>query len=209
MEDVEDCDDLTYYNGLLYYLNFIKKVVVICDIRTSLVVQQIHLPDSCGEHCRFYFVGSSEELLLFAGRLCPNSKEIMGFNAFQLDQSSRKRSEVKNLGGQTIFLSKLSSISLLASNHPRTKPNCIYFLPSHVKKHYKVFSLKDDSIEDFPLDAKFYGEYSWQQIWFTPSRCGRDVCKELFLLLYSVKSFVLGFTTYIYPKLPDGMAKCE
>ncbi|KAF6148757.1 hypothetical protein GIB67_019365 [Kingdonia uniflora] len=112
---------------------------------------------------------SSEELLLFVGRLCPNSKEVMGFNAFQLDQSSRKWSEVKNLGGRTVFISKLSSISLLASNHPGTKPNCIYFLLSRVKKHYKVFSLEDDSIKDFPLDAKLYGEYSWQHIWFTPS----------------------------------------
>ncbi|KAF6154337.1 hypothetical protein GIB67_026793 [Kingdonia uniflora] len=143
-------------NSIADYICF-GAVLVICDIRTSSVVQQIHLPDSRGEHCHFYLVESSEELLLFAGRLCPNSKEIMGFNAFQLDQSSRKWSEVKNLGGRTVFLSELSSISLLASNHPGTKLNCIYFLPSRVKKHYKVFSLKDDSIEDFPLDAKLYG----------------------------------------------------
>ncbi|KAF6154294.1 hypothetical protein GIB67_026750 [Kingdonia uniflora] len=167
IQGAEDCTDLSYCNGLLYCLNSCKKLVIVCDIGTSSVVTQIDLPESCGEYCHLYLRESSEELLLLKARMKNN--RLVGFDVFRLDQSSSKWYEVKSLGDRTIFLSYLGSISLLASNHPGTKPNCIYFLPVHFKEYYGVFSLEDDGIENFPLDAKLYGEYSWQQIWFAPS----------------------------------------
>ncbi|KAF6154334.1 hypothetical protein GIB67_026790 [Kingdonia uniflora] len=187
IENVKDCNDLAYCNGVLYCLSSIKRAVIVCDIATSSVVEQIDLPNSFEKRGRCYLIESFGELLLLRAhfgqryalgdeRVALGDDRVVGFDVFRLDQSSRKWSEVKSLGDRTIFLSRRSKISLLASNHPGTKPNCILFLVGNSilfllgGKRYTVFSLEDNSTEEFPFDAKLNDQDSLLlPVWFTPS----------------------------------------
>ncbi|KAF6154336.1 hypothetical protein GIB67_026792 [Kingdonia uniflora] len=179
IENVKDCKDLAYCNGVLYCLSSINRVVIVCDIATSSVVEQIDLPNSFKKRGRCYLIESFGELLLLRAhfgqsyalgdqRVALGDERVVGFDVFRLDKSSRKWSEVKSLGDRTIFVSRISKISLLASNHPGTKPNCILFLLR--TKRYMVFRLEDNSIEEFPFDAILNDEFFQPgPYWFTPS----------------------------------------
>ncbi|KAF6148474.1 hypothetical protein GIB67_038829 [Kingdonia uniflora] len=50
-----------------------------------------------------------------------------GFDVYKLDVDTKKWVQLQNLGGNALFLGNNSSFSLLASNYPEVKGNCIYF----------------------------------------------------------------------------------
>ncbi|KAF6154285.1 hypothetical protein GIB67_026741 [Kingdonia uniflora] len=58
------CNDLAYCNSVLYCLNSRKRAVIVCDIATSSVVEQIDLPNSFEKRGRSHLIESFGELLL-------------------------------------------------------------------------------------------------------------------------------------------------
>ncbi|KAF6148753.1 hypothetical protein GIB67_019361 [Kingdonia uniflora] len=93
IENVKDCDDLAYCKGVLYCLNSFKSVLV-CDIGTSSVVEQIDLPNSFEKRDRFHLIESFGELLLlkahFGQRYALGDDRVERFDVFRLDQSNRR-----------------------------------------------------------------------------------------------------------------------
>ncbi|PIA28202.1 hypothetical protein AQUCO_07200088v1 [Aquilegia coerulea] len=84
---------------------------------------------------RMYLVESSGVLLQVTRiwkqrngyNLHPHLTVTAEFKVFKLEQVALNWVEMTTLGGQTLFLGDNTSMSILASDFPGCKPNCIYF----------------------------------------------------------------------------------
>ncbi|CAH9111654.1 unnamed protein product [Cuscuta europaea] len=89
--------------------------------------------------------------------ICPY--RTMGFRVYKLDMWTETWEPVKTLNGRVVFLGGNHSVSLLGSDHPNRKPDCIYFTDDYwdrVDEDYSygghdmgVFCLKDNTFEHF------------------------------------------------------------
>ncbi|KAF6149430.1 hypothetical protein GIB67_016968, partial [Kingdonia uniflora] len=87
-----------------------------------------------------------------------------GFDIIRLEQDTQKWFEVKSLGNRSLFLGlKGDSLSILASNNPGMKQNCVYFNRGF---SCGIFSLDDGSIEYFSAGEECFPNY---YVWITPS----------------------------------------
>lgn len=103
------------------------------------------------------------------------------FHIFELDEVEQRFVKVNNLGNYALFLSKNYSVSLLASEVPRCRGNCIYYLDgftvkggTNMKNGYELcrFNLKSGAtqhiitlISHVPNRRCSFG----QDTWFIPS----------------------------------------
>ncbi|KAF6163921.1 hypothetical protein GIB67_024776, partial [Kingdonia uniflora] len=166
--------DLAYCNGSFYALDRCIKLVV-CDIGSStpMVGPFVSVIETFGEQYHFgvNIIESGGELLLvkwYTNEYC----EFLKFLVFRLEQDSHVWSEVKNLGGRSLFYSHSfvsglkSSVSILACDNPGLKQNCIYFMSCDYKVRCVIFSLEDGSIQYIPQNVECPCLYG---VWITPS----------------------------------------
>ena len=102
-------------------------------------------------------------------------RRTYGANAFhvlEVDLSSNKWSQVKNLGNRSLFLGDNSSLSVEVLDISSLKPNCIYFtddcqmlyavsefFPEGGGRDMGIYNLQDGSIER--IEPYFKGRSKW------------------------------------------------
>ncbi|KAF6170066.1 hypothetical protein GIB67_031324 [Kingdonia uniflora] len=168
-DEEREFEDLSYCNGRLYALDESSEAIVVCNIGPSLGVRQIAVqPESYSEDGSNYLIEFCGDLLHLQVKWCyEDGGRISGFKFFRLEQNNQTWSEVKSLGDYSLFLEFRGSISLLASDHPGVKPNCIYFLEYTNELLCVVFSLDNCSFEYFSVDTGC--RITVVSLWVTPS----------------------------------------
>ncbi|KAF9588047.1 hypothetical protein IFM89_007288 [Coptis chinensis] len=161
-------DDLIYFNGEYYALKFGGDVVVVKGLdgysmpTTSLVASSNKFVFSRDS---FYLVATSSDLLKVT-RILDDFNATQRFLVQKLDFAEAKWLEVDSLTNCALFVGVNDSFSVVASEFPGCKENCIYFFTGEDKG---VFNLQDGTIQTIcPSDSKFI---SPQPIRFSANPC--------------------------------------
>ncbi|KAF6149443.1 hypothetical protein GIB67_016981 [Kingdonia uniflora] len=167
IEDGEERDlvDLTYCDGLFYGNDGACEAIVECNIGSFpgvRAVASLPIPRSYED-----LVESCGELLLVLQRF-NTSDQLLGFEILRLRKNMGKWLKVKSLGDRSLFLSHKSSLSVLASDYPGLKRNCIYFITyTDDGLCCGVFNIGDGSIKYLSTDVKCSS--SIDDLWIIPS----------------------------------------
>ncbi|XP_048135797.1 uncharacterized protein LOC115734410 isoform X2 [Rhodamnia argentea] len=112
------------------------------------------------------------------------------FHVFELDEVERRLVKVNNLGNHALFLSQNYSLSLLASEVPGCRGNCIYYLDgftvkggTNTKKGYELcrFNLKSGATQyiiTLVLHVPDHCHPFGQDTWFIPSSVANWMPKQ-------------------------------
>ncbi|PIA43348.1 hypothetical protein AQUCO_01900017v1 [Aquilegia coerulea] len=149
--------DVIYYRDQFYAVDWYGTIWA-CDVNSSHNKVSIATPPLDEDNVWIsYIVESSGDLLCVRKKriwIKDNCYSTVGFKVFKLDTVKHKWFEIRNLGGQTLFLGDNTSVSLLASDYPGCSPNCIYFTEefcfykkSDGRYDIRVFNLEERSIE--------------------------------------------------------------
>ncbi|KAL5720238.1 hypothetical protein ACHQM5_012920 [Ranunculus cassubicifolius] len=183
--------DITFFNGDLYALcmsgevDIVRGLVGFSPPITSLFASISMTHD--WRQTNNYLVASSTELLqvvrFYSIWVCPENvrtelhirgdyrDEVMSvysgcrftekFSVFRLDFTAQTWVEVKNLGDRALFVGSNDSFSVVASEFPECRGNCIYFSDDLKMRHFNghdkgMYSLDDDKIEKIcPINSKY------------------------------------------------------
>lgn len=181
-------EDIVYFKEHFYAVDLYGRVVI-CDLSgpyPKMNELEMKTPESFrGDKIysvvpsKSYLVESSGELLLVRRFRGHKVHRTVMFKVFQEDPISKSWVEVRTLRGHALFLGYNHSLSLLASDYLRCKPNCIYFTDNCFKgfqigkkteaHDVGIFNLADGRIDLLPgywCDPQFVPQ---PPIWVTPS----------------------------------------
>ncbi|KAF8412288.1 hypothetical protein HHK36_000249 [Tetracentron sinense] len=172
--------DVIYYKEKFYAVNSLG-VVVVCDVQgpnpTDLqIIAKAPKKLLAGCPRKIYLVESSGTLLVVSRYV--HSDEVNEVSVYQttefrvfkpdLSKSNGKWVELKNLGDRALFLGHSSSMSIVASDFPKCKANCIYFTddleepyccnPEGGGKDMGIFDLEDGSFMSHYTVKKYDGK---------------------------------------------------
>ncbi|KAF5200130.1 F-box skip23-like protein [Thalictrum thalictroides] len=176
--DCKDMDSVVYYKDQFYAMDVFGRTWA-CNVSSprssvSLIVPETndddvtmrHIVDSFGDLLQV------KQILVLKNRTFCNFK----FEVYKLDQTALKWVEIKSLSGRVLFFGYNLCMSLLASDIPGCKPDCIYyafdlFIMGKNEEDLAVYSLEDGSTERHYLtDSKIF--FSSAPIWIKPTLQG-------------------------------------
>ncbi|PIA50502.1 hypothetical protein AQUCO_01300913v1 [Aquilegia coerulea] len=178
-----DLEDVIYDGKQYFYAMDREGSIWACDLSSSCpnvskVASCIYnnVVDDCLGEFEFgmkYLVESSGELLVILrnGNRDDPACYTLNFKVFKLDQNTMKWNETKSLCGRSLFVGSNTSMSVLASDFPICKPNCIYFTDRGFERmefysefyseeaphDMGVYNLEDGTIEPYyPMESIKY-----------------------------------------------------
>ncbi|KAF5188897.1 hypothetical protein FRX31_021518 [Thalictrum thalictroides] len=182
-----DCEEGDFivdviYSGYQFYAMTTDGSIWAYDLSSSIpnvskVAPCIDQTERIGDCLRYYLVESLGELLgVKRNWSSKDSPYTLNFQVFRLDQNMFKWIETKSLSGRSLFVGNNTSMSIMASDFPRCKPNCIYF--THEGRNHEpfeehshdmgVYNLEDGSIEPHYLMESIKLNYP-APMWIEPT----------------------------------------
>ncbi|XP_059629200.1 putative F-box protein At5g55150 [Cornus florida] len=138
--------DVVYYKGLIFAVDFRVRVLMIDvnrkDGKSKAPQVKEIAPQTNADSQRTYLVESSSGDLLLVQRFLKVGDDLQhatsGFKVFKLlleqfEQGQAMRVEVKNLGGDTLFLGDNQSICVSACKWPGCQPDSIYYTDDYIE----------------------------------------------------------------------------
>ncbi|KAF6146083.1 hypothetical protein GIB67_038060 [Kingdonia uniflora] len=101
--------------------------------------------------------------------------DTVRFDLYKLDISTRKWETLCGSGDYSLFVGNNSSFSLLASDYPKLKENCVYFTDDYADAYGAgelcstgIFSFENDEVEFIDLGHDMRSVFS-RPLWITPN----------------------------------------
>ncbi|XP_059654033.1 F-box protein At2g17036-like [Cornus florida] len=184
-------EDVIYYNGQIFAIDYQSRVLMIdvnrkdgeSKVPQVEVAERVTRPD----FEQIYLVESSNGDLLLVKRFLDENDAIehttSGFKVFKLLLEQFESLELKNLGGDTLFVGDNHSICVSASKWPGCQANSIYYTDDYTHIHFKPPSGRRDigifNIENGSFGTHYILDPSHNHmppsIWIVPTVLGNFV----------------------------------
>ncbi|PIA25377.1 hypothetical protein AQUCO_11800041v1 [Aquilegia coerulea] len=176
MLDCKDMDSVVYYKDQFYTMDVLGRTWA-CNVSSPHSGISLIIPENDhGEDVTMrHIVESAGELLQVKQILVLKNRTFCNFRfeVYKLDQTALKWIEIKSLSGRVLLFNYNFCMSLLASDIPGCKPDCIYyafdlFIMGRNDGDLAVYNMEDGSTERHHLtDSKIF--FSSAPIWIKPT----------------------------------------
>ncbi|KAG9455163.1 hypothetical protein H6P81_008067 [Aristolochia fimbriata] len=161
--------DIIHYNNEFYAVNQ-KGAIFVCDIECSVPTVRVVIPSTPDDffNVAAYLVESCDGELLLVSRLwtyfaeedapdhlreSEQKYETIGFEVYKLDLKNQTKTQIDDLGDQSLFLDVNTSLSIPSPENIGLRKNCIYYTDDFRENNYLggnvvgVFDLETEEYE--------------------------------------------------------------